>query len=108
MEISCVDSPDCGDEFTDTGGNAGNYGANEDIVWTFTPNAGEVATLTFTSFDVEANWDALYVYDGPDTSAPLLDSGNPATNGGFPAGGYWGNTIPGPFTSTHAIRCTYR
>lgn len=102
LEISCVDSPDCGDEFTDTGGNAGNYGANEDIVWTFTPNAGEVATLTFTSFDVEANWDALYVYDGPDTSAPLLDSGNPATNGGFPAGGYWGNTIPGPFTSTHA------
>lgn len=101
LDVSCVESPGCGEQFTDTGGNSGNYGSDEDIVWTFTPNAGEVATLTFTSFDVEAQWDALYVYDGPDTNSPLIDSGNPATGSGFPAGGYWGNTIPGPFTSTH-------
>ena len=102
LEVTCEALPGCGDVFTDTGGPSGNYGANENLTWTFTPNAGEVATLTFNSFDVEAEWDALYVFDGPDANSPMIGSGNPATGSGFPAGGYYGNTIPGPFTSTHA------
>lgn len=30
----------------------------------------------------------------------MIPSGNPATNSGFPAGGYYGTNIPGPFTSS--------
>jgi hypothetical protein len=62
--------------------------------------------LTFTEFATEADYDALYVYNGPDTTYPLFSSGNPVTLSGFPAGGYYGNSsLPGPFTSTHASGC---
>jgi len=103
LAITCELAPvlECGGQFVDTGGPGGNYSNNEDEVWTITPDAEEVVTVTFTAFDVEANWDALYVYDGPDTSSPLISSGNPPTNTGFPAGGYWGTTNPGPFSSSH-------
>lgn len=36
----------------------------------------------------------------PIATYPLIDSGNGPTPN-FPAGGYYGQTIPGPFTSTH-------
>jgi hypothetical protein len=92
----------CGGTFTDTGGPNGNYSNNEDVMWTFSPDeVDDFVTVIFTAFDVESNWDALYVYDGPDTSSPLISSGNPPTGTGFPAGGYYGTTIPGPFASTH-------
>jgi len=94
--------PACGGIFTDTGGVGGNYENNADEVWTISPDvSGDAVTVIFTSFDVESGWDALYVFDGPDTSSPLISSGNPPTNTGFPAGGFYGTTNPGPFTSTH-------
>ena len=104
LEITCELAPvfECGGVFTDTGGPNGNYSNNEDVTWTITPDeADEFVTVIFTEFDVEANWDALYVFDGPDTSSPLISSGNPPTISGFPAGGYYGTAIPGPFASTH-------
>ena len=104
LAITCEPNlpPACGGEFTDSGGASGNYSNNEDITWTISPDdPDDFVTVIFTAFDVESNWDALYVFDGPDTSSPLISSGNPPTNGGFPAGGYWGTTIPGPFASTH-------
>ncbi len=72
--------------FYDSGGAGGNYSNNEDLTWTFYPDGGPV-TATFTFFDLEAGWDYLDVYDGPDTGSPLI-------------GSYTGTTIPGPFTST--------
>ncbi len=94
--------PACGGVFTDTGGVDGDYSNSEDVVWTLTPDeADEFITVIFSEFDVESNWDALYVFDGPDTSSPLISSGNPPTNSGFPAGGWYGTNIPGPFASTH-------
>tara|TARA_R110000850_G_scaffold277086_1_gene422458 strand:- start:204355 stop:207537 length:3183 start_codon:yes stop_codon:yes gene_type:complete len=105
LEITCElppPPPACGDVFTDTGGPDGDYSNNEDITWTITPDeVDDFVTVIFTEFDVEANWDALYVYDGPDTSSPLISSGNPPTTSGFPAGGFYGTDIPGPFASTH-------
>ncbi len=102
LEITCESPPGCGNIFTDSGGPTGNYANNEDTTWTFFPeNVDDYVIVTFTEFDVEATWDALYVYDGPDTSSPLISSGNPPTGSGFPAGGYYGTTIPGPFASTH-------
>jgi len=96
----------CDNTHYDTGGENGNYGNNEDEEITLCPDegSGEI-TLTFTSFDVESTWDALYIYDGDDTNATQFDSGNPATQAGYPAGGYYGTDLPGPFTSTAASGC---
>ncbi len=103
LAITCEPNipPACGGVFTDSGGASGNYSNNEDITWTITPDPDDFVTVIFTAFDVEATWDALYVFDGPNTSAPLISSGNPPTGTGFPAGGWYGTTIPGPFSSTH-------
>ena len=95
----------CGAPWYDTGGPAANYTNNENWVVTVCPTApGEVASVTFSAFDTEANYDRLYVYDGPDTSSPMFASANGAGNGSSPygAGGWWGTTIPGPFTATAA------
>ena len=92
----------CGDLFFDTGGSQGDYGNDEFITTIISPStSNEKVTVTFTTFDVEYGWDALYVHNGPDASYPIIDSGNPPT-ANFPAGGYYGNTIPGPFTSSHS------
>ncbi|MDC8000339.1 T9SS type A sorting domain-containing protein [Aequorivita todarodis] len=99
--VNFATPPACGGKFYDTGGPNGDYQNSENVTTIITPeNAGEVVTVTFTAFEVEATWDALYVYDGPDASFPIISSGNPATNSGFPPGGYYGTSIPGPFVST--------
>jgi hypothetical protein len=73
--------------FRDTNPN-GNYPNDQHLIRTITPeNASQSYTVTFTSFDTEENFDYMYVYDGANTSAPLL-------------GAYSGSEIPGPFTST--------
>ncbi len=96
----------CGDTYYDSGGQSANYGNAEDQEITLCPNAGSGAiTLTFNSLDIESTWDALYLYDGDDINATQFDSGNPATQAGFPAGGFYGSTVPGPFTSTAASGC---
>lgn len=98
-----ITPPACGGKFYDNGGPTGDYANSSNDTTTINPDVtGDVVTVTFTSFNVEATWDALYVYDGPDATFPLIDSGNPATNSGFPAGGYYGTDIIGPFTSTDA------
>ncbi len=104
--------PVCGGNFIDTGGIAGNYAGNSDVTTIICPSTpGDVVTVTFTSFDTEATWDGLYVYNGNAVvPANIIASANPAANvpGGIP-GSYWGTTIPGPFTSTSTDGClTFR
>jgi uncharacterized repeat protein (TIGR01451 family) len=103
--------PECGELFVDTGGPNGNYSNNSNLTYTICPTIiGEIVTVTFTSFDTDVNWDALYVFDGNSILSPQISSQNPAGNvpGGL-AGGYWGTTIPGPFTSTSTDGClTFR
>jgi hypothetical protein len=94
--------PTCGGKFYDAGGPNESYYNNANEITVINPEiAGDPVTVTFTLFDVEDEFDALYVYDGPDTSSPIISSGNPETLSGFPAGGYYGLSNPGPFTSTH-------
>ncbi len=100
---SFAQTPVCGGTFTDPAGPNANYAFNSDYTVTIFPtNPGEQVTVTFTSFAVEAQWDALYVYDGDSTSTAQIASANPAANvpGGI-AGGFWGAVNPGPFTSSH-------
>lgn len=103
--------PACGGQFVDNGGPNAFYANNSDNTYVICPTIpGELVTVAFTSFDVEADWDALYVFDGNSINAPLIASSNPAANvpGGL-AGGYWGTTAPGPFTSSSPDGClTFR
>lgn len=100
--------PVCGGNFVDDGGINGNYSNNANSTTTICPvTAGDLVTVTFTSFNTEVGWDALYVYDGfAAIPAQQIPSTNPTANipGGM-AGGYWGNTIPGPFTSSSQSGC---
>lgn len=103
--------PACGGQFVDNGGVNANYANNSDNTYTICPtNPGEIVRVAFSSFNVETNWDALYVFDGNSISAPQIASSNAAANvpGGL-AGGYWGTINPGPFTSTSPDGClTFR
>jgi gliding motility-associated-like protein len=103
--------PVCGGNFVDAGGPTANYANSSDVTVTICPTIpGELVTVTFTAFQVETNWDALYVFDGNGITAPQIASANPAANvpGGL-AGGFWGTANPGPFTSSAANGClTFR
>jgi hypothetical protein len=85
----------CGTTVYDTGGPGGNYGTNQNYTVTYCSNSfGDLLTATFTQFVVgnilsPAN---LAIYDGPNTSAPLI-------------GNFSGTTLPGPFTSSHPSGC---
>ncbi|HZH87509.1 MAG TPA: N-acetylmuramoyl-L-alanine amidase [Brumimicrobium sp.] len=72
--------------FYDTGGASGNYGNDERKLWLFEPTGAGSVTLTFTSFNLEANWDYMFIYDGANTNAPLI-------------GKYTGTSGPGSVTS---------
>jgi YVTN family beta-propeller protein len=100
----------CGTLFHDSGGPDEIYGIDEDTVTIICPdNANQLVLVEFLDFNVESNWDALYVFNGNSINSPPISSGNPATNSGFPAGGYYGSTIPGPFQSNDTSGClTFR
>lgn len=77
---------------TDTGGANNDYTDNESYVRVMIPNLpNKKIQLTFTEFDLESDFDYIWVYDGNSTSAPDL------TDGGID-----GQEIPGPFESTAA------
>ncbi|MBN8643091.1 MAG: T9SS type A sorting domain-containing protein [Flavobacteriales bacterium] len=103
--------PTCGGNFTDPAGPNANYADDTDYTITICPDTpGDLVTVTFTEFNIEATWDGLYVYDGNSTAAPQISSGNLAGNvpGGLP-GAFWGTTIPEPITSSSADGClTFR
>ncbi|MBX2928843.1 MAG: hypothetical protein KF852_13490 [Saprospiraceae bacterium] len=65
----------------------GNYDNNLNCRWLIAPPGATSITLTFTQMMVEAGFDFVRVYDGPNTSAPLL-------------GTFSGAVIPGPITSS--------
>lgn len=98
--------PKCDDNFYDSGDINENYDDNEDITVTICPeNPAFAIQLEFTKFNIETEWDALYIYDGNSTSSPQISSGNPQTQAEFPAGGYYGTTSPGIVTSSYSSGC---
>lgn len=79
-----------GIEVTDTGGTNGDYTDSESYIRTIIPNLpNKKIKLTFTHFDLESDYDYLYVYNGNNTSAPDLSSG-----------GFTGNKLPAAITSS--------
>ncbi|WP_293895224.1 CUB domain-containing protein [Flavobacterium sp.] len=85
--------PVCGGNFVDSGGTTANYSNNENITTTICPiNAGDLVTVTFTSFSMESCCDRLSIYDGSNAAAPLL-------------GTYTGTTLPPAYTSSTPNGC---
>ncbi len=67
----------CEGTFFDPGGPDASYGNNQTMTMTIVPDTEEALTkVVFTMFDVEAqsscNYDGLKIYNGLNTSAPLL------------------------------------
>lgn len=106
-----ISPPTCGGTFTDNGGLTANYANSSDNTYVICPTtAGEMVNVIFNSFDTEANWDGLYVYNGNSIAAPQISSTNPAGNvpGGLP-GAFWGTSIPEVITSSSPDGClTFR
>ncbi len=73
--------------FYDTGGATGNYQDDEREIWLFQPTSAQSITLDFTVFNIEIDYDYLYIYDGSTIDAPLI-------------GMYTGTNSPGVVTST--------
>ncbi|MCB9189736.1 MAG: PKD domain-containing protein [Flavobacteriales bacterium] len=71
----------------DSGGSTGNYTDDERYLWLIQPTGASNVTITFNSFDIEANWDYMFIYDGTTTDDPLL-------------GTFTGTTNPGTISST--------
>jgi hypothetical protein len=84
----CFTNP-CSGTIHDFGGPTKNYYDNENYTWTIAPTGATSIQLTFTSFDVENNFDFLYIYDGPTSASPQI-AGSPFT----------GTTLPPVFNST--------
>ncbi len=82
----CYYTP-CQDTIFDMGGPSGKYFNNELYTYTLAPQNATSLTLNFTQFDVEANYDTLWIYDGPSTTSPLI-------------GSYTGTNSPGTVVST--------
>ncbi|HMC96304.1 MAG TPA: CUB domain-containing protein, partial [Flavobacteriales bacterium] len=81
----------CGTIIRDPGGTS-NYSNNQNVTTTYCSGTTQSVMMTFTQFATEANFDFVRVYDGPTTASPLL-------------GTFSGNTIPGPFLSSHPTGC---
>jgi hypothetical protein len=79
----------CSAVFTDAGTRFANYDDNiNNKTMTFKPaTAGKSVKVDFSAFNVEEDYDYLYVYNGPTVSATLI-------------GTFTGNTLPPSLTST--------
>ena len=80
----------CNALFYDSGGENANYGNNLDYTLTIYPSStGAKVSVSFSQFNVETNYDFLYIYDGTSTSDTQI-------------GQYSGTTSPGTITATNA------
>lgn len=79
----------CSGTIHDFGGKTKNYYNNEDYTWTIAPPNASSLDVNFTSFDVESNYDFLYIYDGNSTASPQI-IGSP----------FSGTSSPGSFTTS--------
>jgi spore germination protein YaaH len=75
------------DTLYDMGGPTGNYHNAENYTFTIAPPDAASVTLSFLSFDLENNFDSLYVYDGSSIASPLV-------------GNFSNNIIPPNITSS--------
>lgn len=86
-KLSSCGSVACSDTIYDMGGPNRNYYDNENYIYTIAPTGASSVSLAFSSFNVELNYDTLWIYDGPGISSQLI-------------GAYTGTNSPGTVNST--------
>lgn len=72
------------------GSNADYYANNSSCSWLIQPPSANSISLSFTEFNTELDYDGVVVYDGTDSSAPIL-------------GQFSGSDIPDMITSTSGV-----
>lgn len=72
--------------FADSGGETANYGTDERMLYLIQVPDAEYITLTFSDFDLEDNYDFMWIYDGSSVFSPKL--------------GRWNTTSPGTVVSS--------
>ncbi len=77
--------------FYDSGGKDGNYSTNENYTMTFLPADRAAIKVVFSAFSTVANYDKLYIYDGPDDSYPQV-----------PGSPFSGDENPGTIIATNS------
>ncbi len=77
----------CTGSLFDSGGPGSDYSNSELITETYCSDAGDCISFNFSSFATESCCDDLTIYDGPNTSSPLI-------------GVYAGSTNPGTVNSS--------
>ncbi len=83
----------CGGTFYDSGGPLNDYSNNEDYTLVICPSTpGQYITVNFTSFNIENNFDYLYIYDGIGSCGTCL-------------GEFTGTTSPGTITASSSNGC---
>jgi N-acetyl-anhydromuramyl-L-alanine amidase AmpD len=74
--------------FYDDGGQIGVYSSDLRSLTLIQPTGANSVSVTFNSFELENEWDYLYIYDGTDVFSPLI-------------GVYTGTSNPGTVTSNN-------
>lgn len=94
----------CFFNFYDSGGPGSNYNLNADANVTFLPSnpATHRIRIEFQNFNVEDQFDALYIYNSNTVGTNQVLGPDPATISLFPAGN-WSATSPGTITSNTDI-----
>ena len=81
----------CSGSFDDTGGPSASYSGNEDWTDVIQPGFATSVTMNFTSFDLETNFDSLWIYDGQPVPPNTL------------IGIYTGTVSPGTVTANSGV-----
>ena len=67
--------------FTDSGGSSGDYGDDERKLYLIHEPGAESVTLTFQSFDLEPDYDFMWIYKGGTVFSPLVGRWNTQSPG---------------------------
>jgi hypothetical protein len=95
----------CSAGFYDSGASGAPYQNDEVYTKTIYPDSpNSLVQVIFNSFVTEDLYDGLLIYNGPNTSSPLIASGLPVGNDPVtcPANSWYGTNSPGTVTSTDA------
>ncbi|PID91350.1 MAG: hypothetical protein CSA96_08900, partial [Bacteroidetes bacterium] len=81
-----------------------SYLPDMEAAWLISPASGQAPTLSFSSFETEEDADILEVYDGPDSSAPLLATLSGDQSGNSVVLSASGNALYVRFSSNESVQ----
>ena len=74
-QLACPPPPNpCegGVALVDEGSLDGSHGNSDLCTWSLSCSSGTTPVLTFSTFDLEAGYDTLSIYDGPSGTSPII------------------------------------